>query len=40
VVAIKPAAFKGYSAKFMANTSVIPYHPGALRYYREVGAAK
>ena len=36
--AINPAAFKNYSAKLMANASIVPYHPGALRYYREVGA--
>ena len=35
---INPGAFKGYSHKYMANTSVIPYHPGAAKYYREVGA--
>ena len=23
--------------EFMVSQSVIPYHPGALRYYREVG---
>lgn len=34
---INPAAFKGYSRAFMANTSIVPYHPGALKYYREIG---
>ena len=37
VQSINPAAFKGYSAGFMANTEIVPYHPGALRYYREKG---
>ncbi len=37
VQSINPAAFKGYSTKFMANTKIVPYHPGAMRYYREKG---
>ena len=40
VKAINAGAFKGFSPKFMANTTVIPYHPGAAKYYREVGALK
>lgn len=35
--AVNPAAFKGFSPAFMANTKIVPYHPGALRYYREKG---
>ena len=23
--------------EFMVSQSIVPYHPGALRYYREVG---
>ena len=40
VKTINPGAFKGYSHKVMANSTVIPYHPGAAEYYQEVGAMK
>jgi TRAP transporter TAXI family solute receptor len=29
-----------FDANFAANSSAIPYHDGALKYYREVGAIK
>ena len=40
VKSINAGAFKGFSPKFMASATVIPYHPGAAKYYREVGALK
>ena len=31
---------KGLTVKEMAFDVGVPYHPGALKYYREVGAVK
>lgn len=31
-------ALKGVSKKVMAGAKVVPYHPGAIRYYKESGA--
>lgn len=33
------AAMRALTPAFMASHAVIPYHPGALRYYREAGLA-
>ena len=33
-------AMKGLSPALMASLKVIPYHPGAMKYYREVGLQK
>ena len=30
-------AMSDLTPEFMVSQSIVPYHPGALRYYREVG---
>ena len=31
------AAMKGFDPKFMAEANIVPYHPGAEKFYKEVG---